>query len=114
MSLRLKSSKVQRHFGETVDRVLLEGDVVVERYGTPRVAIVEYGRYRRLLEAEQALLRVRLQEASADASARAARLTEKEIDQLIERARTEAGEETPAKSSGSSPMLSCRNSSTPC
>jgi PHD/YefM family antitoxin component YafN of YafNO toxin-antitoxin module len=97
VSLRLKYSEVQQRFGEMVDRVLLEGDVVVERYGTPRVAIVEYGRYRRLLEAEQELLQLRLQEASAAASARAARLDEKEIDQLIERARTEASEETPTK-----------------
>jgi PHD/YefM family antitoxin component YafN of YafNO toxin-antitoxin module len=93
VSLRLKSSEVQQNFGETVDRVMLEGDVVIERYGTPRVAMVEYGRYRRLVEAEKELLRVRLRQASEAASARAAHLPEDQIDELIERARTETSEE---------------------
>ena len=96
MSLRLKSSEVQQNFGETVDRVMLEGDVVVERYGTPRVAMVEYGRYRRLLEAETELLQVRLRQASEAASARAAQMSEDQINELIERARTETTEETSA------------------
>lgn len=94
MPVRLTSSQAQQSFGEAVDRALLEDDVVIERYGTPRVAMVEYGRYRRLIEAEQELLRVRLQQASAAASARAAHLDEGEVDRLIERARTEAQEET--------------------
>lgn len=34
---------------------LRANDVVVERYGAPRVAIVEYGRYQRLVEAKQTL-----------------------------------------------------------
>ena len=94
MPVKLKSSDVQQRFGEAVDRALLEDDVIVERYGTPRVAIVEYKRYQRLVEAERELLRSRLQQASAAASARAERLTEAEIDELIERARTQVHQET--------------------
>ncbi|HUW09962.1 MAG TPA: hypothetical protein VM537_09535 [Anaerolineae bacterium] len=89
MPVKLKSSQVQQSFGQALDRALMEDDVIVERYGTPRVAIVEYGRYRRLVEAEQELLRTRLQQASAAASARAAYLAEEEVDELIERARSE-------------------------
>jgi PHD/YefM family antitoxin component YafN of YafNO toxin-antitoxin module len=96
MPVKLNSSQVQQNFGQAVDRAMMEDDVIVERYGTPRVAIVEYGRYRRLVEAEQALLRTRLQEASATASARAAHLTDEEVEELIERARSEAHLETPA------------------
>jgi hypothetical protein len=96
MPVKLKSSDVQQSFGEAVDRALLEDDVIVERYGTPRVAIVEYKRYQRLVEAEQELLRTRLQQASAAASARTAHLSEEEVDALIERARSEVHQETSA------------------
>ena len=87
MPMKLKSSDVQRSFGKAVERALLEDDIIVERYGTPHVAIVEYRRYQRLVEAEQELLRTRLQQASDVASARAAHLTEDEVSELIERAR---------------------------
>jgi len=101
MPVKLKSSQVQQNFGQAMDRALMEDDVIVERYGLPRVAIVEYSRYQRLVEAEQELLRARLQQASAAASARAAHLTEEEVEELIERARSEASaqrahRETPA------------------
>jgi hypothetical protein len=89
MPVRLKSSQLQQNFGAAMDRVWLEGDIIVERYGTPRVAIVEYRRYQRFVAAERELLRARLQQASAAASARAAHLTEEEVDALIERARDE-------------------------
>ncbi|MCG2768475.1 MAG: type II toxin-antitoxin system Phd/YefM family antitoxin [Chloroflexota bacterium] len=94
MPLRLKSSQVQQNFGQAVDRALLEDDVIVERYGTPRVAIVKYKRYQRLVEAQQELLRSRLQQAAAAATTRADHLTEEEIDELIERARSEVAQET--------------------
>jgi hypothetical protein len=97
MPVKLKSSDVQQSFGEAVDRALLEDDVIVERYGTPRVVIVEYKRYQRLVEAEQELLRTRLQQASAAASARAAHLSEEEVDELIERARSEVHQEISAR-----------------
>jgi len=92
MPVKLKSSQVQQNFGQAVDRALMEDDVIVERYGVPRVALIEYARYQRLVEAEQELLRTRLQQASAAASARAAHLTEEEIEELIERARSEIHE----------------------
>ena len=96
MPVTLKSSDVQQSFGEAVDRALLEDDVIVERYGTPRVAIVAYKRYQRLVEAEQELLRTRLQQASAAATARTVHLSEEEVDELIERARSEVHQETSA------------------
>jgi prevent-host-death family protein len=96
MPVKLKSSDVQQSFGEAVDRAMLEDDVIVERYGTPRVAIIEYKRYKRLVEAEQELLRTRLQQASAATSARAVHLSEEEVDELIERARSEVHQETSA------------------
>ena len=94
MPVKLRSSQVQQNFGQAVDRALIEDDVIVERYGTPRVAIVEYGRYRRLIEAEKELLQTRLQQAAAAAAARAADLSEAEVEALIERARTEVHQET--------------------
>jgi len=88
MVIHMKSSQVQQEFGEVVDRALAEGEVVVERYGSPRVVILEYRRYRQLLEAERQLLRQRLQQASQAVSERAAHLSEAEVDDLIERARS--------------------------
>lgn len=95
MPVKLKSSQVQQNFGKAIDRALLEGDVIVERYGTPRVAIVAYSRYRRLVEAERASLRARLQQASDAATARAAHLSEEEVGELIERARDEVHRQEP-------------------
>lgn len=89
MPVKVKSSQVQQNFGLMMDRALMEDDIIVERYGMPRVAIVEYSRYQRLVEAEREVLRARLQQASAAASAQAAPLTEEEVDELIERARSE-------------------------
>ena len=97
MQTNIQSSQAQQNFGQVVDQALVEGAVVVERYGVPRVAIVEYGRYQRLLEAEQMLWRARLQQASASASARAAGLSDAEVDALIEDARRETGESAVAR-----------------
>jgi len=94
MFVKLKSSHVQQNFGLVMDRALMGEEVIVERYGIPRVAIVEYRRYQRLIEAEQELLRTRLRQASAAASARAAHLTEGEVEELIERARDQVHQET--------------------
>lgn len=93
MIITLPSSQVQQNFGQAMERALRADDVVVERYGAPRVAIVEFGRYQRLVEAEQALLRIRLQQASDAASARAAQLNDAEIDAMIEQARAEVERE---------------------
>lgn len=51
--VQLPSSQVQQNFGAAVERAVRGEDVVIERYGTPRAALVEYGRYQRLLEAER-------------------------------------------------------------
>jgi len=90
MATKVISSHVQQSFGQVMDRALAGEDVIVERYGTPRVAIIGFRRYQQLLEAERELLKLRLQQASAAASSRAAHLTEAEINELIEHARTEA------------------------
>lgn len=92
MPVKLKSSRVQQRFGDTVDRALTE-DIIVERYGTPRVAMVAYRRYQELLRAEEELLKTRLRAASEAASARANDLTDEEVEALIERARTDVHQE---------------------
>lgn len=51
MVIQLPSSQVQQNFGAAVERALRGEDVVIERYGTPRAALVEYGRYQRLMAA---------------------------------------------------------------
>jgi|LakMenE18May11ns_1017448.scaffolds.fasta_scaffold8783098_1 PHD/YefM family antitoxin component YafN of YafNO toxin-antitoxin module len=90
MSMTIASSQVQQKFGAVFDRVLQNEDVIIERYGAPRVAMINYTRYERLLRAEQELLQQRLQQASDTVARRAAHLTETEIDDLIEEARNES------------------------
>ena len=97
MVLILKSSQVQQEFGEVIDHALAGTDVVVERYGKPRVVIVSFRRYEQLLEAERQLLRFRLQQASSAASTRATHLSEAEVDRLIEQARLEVDQETSSR-----------------
>lgn len=53
MAVTLNSSQVQQNFGAALDRALRGDDVIVERYGTPRAAIVEYERYQKLVAAAQ-------------------------------------------------------------
>jgi prevent-host-death family protein len=53
MTAKLKSSEVQQNFGRVMDRALTKEDVIVERYGEPRVAILSYRRYQQLLQLEQ-------------------------------------------------------------
>jgi hypothetical protein len=52
--LLMKSSEVQQNFGRVMDQALVENEVIVERYGEPRVAILSYQRYQQLLQAEAA------------------------------------------------------------
>lgn len=89
----VRSGQVQQEFGEVIERSLRGEDVVVERHGEPWVVVIKFQRYQQLLAAERELLRSRLQQASAEASARAAHLSEAEVDALIEQARDEAHEE---------------------
>lgn len=97
VTIRLKSSQVQQSFGEALDRAFAGEDIIVERYNAPRIVMVGFDRYQKLLAAEQELLRYRLQQASAAASARAAHLTEAEVEALIERARDEVDQERRAE-----------------
>ncbi len=90
MTVTLKSTEAQQNFGAMLDRAIGEDDVIVERYGSPRVAIVNYRRYQALVAAEKELIRLLLQQASASASARAADLDDTDLDNLIQEARTEA------------------------
>jgi prevent-host-death family protein len=55
MAVQIKSSEAQQNFGRIIDQALLEDDVIIERYGKPRVVIVGYQRYQKLLEAERSL-----------------------------------------------------------
>lgn len=41
MAVQLSSSQVQQNFGAAVERALRGEDVVIERYGMPRAAVVE-------------------------------------------------------------------------
>lgn len=94
MTVTLKSTEAQQNFGAMLDMALGENDVIVERYGTPRVAIVSYHRYQDLVDAERELMRLRLQQAAAATAARTADLSDEEIDRLIAEARAEAQEMT--------------------
>ncbi len=93
MSLTLQSSVAQQNFGQLMESAITEDDVIIERYGRPRVAMINYQRYQRLLDAEQALLRLRLQQASATASAQAVQLSDDDIDALIEEVREEVAQQ---------------------
>lgn len=53
MPVMLPSSEVQQNFGRVMDQALMEEEVIVERYGQPRVAILSYQRYQALLRYEQ-------------------------------------------------------------
>lgn len=92
MSSQIQSTQVQQGFGDVMEQAVRGEDVVVKRYGKPRVVIIGHERYQQLLNAEQALQRKELQEASAAASARASHLSDEEVADLIEEARQEAHE----------------------
>lgn len=58
MPVTLKSTEAQQNFGAMLDMALGENDVIVERYGTPRIAFVAYNRYQDLVDAERELMRI--------------------------------------------------------
>lgn len=89
MILYIQSTQAQRAFGKVIDQASAGSNGIVERYGSPRLAIISYRRYQQLLEAERQLLRHRLQSASEEGSRQAVQLSEIEIDELIESARQE-------------------------
>ena len=93
MPTKVKSTQVQQNFGLMMDRVLTAEDIIVERYGLPRVAIVEYHRYQRFVKAERGLLCAPDCNRRQGVSARAAHMSDDEVESLIERARSAAHEE---------------------
>jgi uncharacterized protein (DUF433 family) len=68
MVVKLNSSQVQQNFGAVLDRAARGDDVIVERYGTPRAAMVEYGRYQQLVDAARALSEARVAQGPAAAA----------------------------------------------
>jgi len=73
MVSHINSTQAQQAFGKVIDQALAGSDVVVERYGRPRVAIISSRRYEQLLEAERqrltsqsGYLRVRIQIVNGD------------------------------------------------
>lgn len=96
MPVSLKSSEVQQNFGMIMERAMTGSEVIVERYGAPKVAIVAYLRYQALLEAERELLFIQLRQAAVESAARAAELSDEEVEALIEEAREAVAHETVA------------------
>ncbi len=84
MAAHVKSSVAQQNFGELMDRAIAGEDVVIERYGNPRVVVLSADRYQSLLDAEQELARMRLRSAAREAVIQAPKLTEQSIDALLE------------------------------
>jgi PHD/YefM family antitoxin component YafN of YafNO toxin-antitoxin module len=70
MAIMIKSSEAQQNFGRIVDQALVIDDVIIERYGEPRVVIVEYHRYQQLLEAERSLTGLYLSQPDRSPEAR--------------------------------------------
>lgn len=52
MAVHLKSSEAQQHFGEMIDQAWSGEDIVIERYGAPRVAVISFSRYLKLVGEE--------------------------------------------------------------
>jgi prevent-host-death family protein len=92
MAIHIQSTKAQQNFGEYMEKAVRGEDVIVERYGEPRAVIVSHQRYEALLAAERELPQLRLKRAAAIAEARAAYLSDDEVEALIEQARREVHE----------------------
>ncbi len=94
MAVALNSSQVQQNFGAAMDRALRGDDVIIERYGTPRAAIVEYARYRKLVDAERerATAEATVEQAPATHSGRPAELNEAAAAYQVGRSQAPAGE----------------------
>ena len=86
MPVMLKSSEVQQNFGRVLDQALVEDDVIVERYGEPRVVILAYHRYQQLLHAERTLADLHL--VQPDRSAEAKQRGEAIAEQIREELKT--------------------------
>lgn len=87
MPVMLKSSEVQQNFGRVMEQALTQDDVIVERYGEPRVAILSYQRYQQLLQHERDDARVHL--APPHSSATAIEQGQAQAQQIRQRLQTE-------------------------
>lgn len=83
MPVMLKSSEVQQNFGRVMDQALSGNEVVVERYGEPRVAILSYQRYQQLLQAEQSSMVYRQLPDSLSAAQEQGKLIAQQVRQEI-------------------------------
>lgn len=80
MAVQIKSSEAQQNFGRIIDQALIEDDVIIERYGEPRVVIIGYHRYQELLQAERSLSGIHL--VQPDGSPKAKRRGEALAEQV--------------------------------
>jgi len=83
-------SQVQQNSEAVFEQVLQNKDAITDDYSAPCVAIVLC---ERSLPSQQEVLSQRLKQASAAVAQRTTHLTESEIDDLIEEARTESQSE---------------------
>lgn len=88
MAVILNSSDVQQNFGAALDHALRGDDVIVARYGAPRVALIEYDRYQKLMAAAQALSAGPGADLEAAALSQPEQLKEAAASYLLKRDRT--------------------------
>lgn len=101
MVIQLPSSQVQQNFGAAVERALRGEDVIIERYGRPRAALVEFGRYQQLVKAEQEQAAA---QSAATLPAPPDQLHEAAVVYRVARNSTPADAQTPADHAGAAPM----------
>lgn len=58
-------------------------EVIIQRYDVPKAVIIDYDAYRRMREAQRELDFRRISEIAGAVSARAAHLSDEEVDQMI-------------------------------
>lgn len=58
-------------------------EVIIQRYDVPKAVIIDYDAYQRMREAQKELDFRRLREIAETVSARAAHLSDEEVDELI-------------------------------
>ena len=104
MVVALNSSQVQQNFGAALDQALRGDDVIIERYGTPRVAMIEYGRYQKLVDAERALGEARSAQAPATRAERPRGIQEAAAPYRGERGQALAQEPVSTRQESASPI----------
>ena len=113
MAVTLNSSQVQQNFGAALDRAARGDDVIVERYGTPRAAMIEYGRYRELVDAARALREARLAQTPATGAEPPGEIQEAAAPYRVERGVAPAQEPVIARQESAPPIGSARAAALP-